>query len=66
MTEGWPPWRPRARAAASPAVVQLADEVALELGQGGKDMEDELAARGGGIDRILQAAEADATGGQTP
>jgi hypothetical protein len=39
----------------------FADEVALELGQGGEDVEDELAAGGGGVDRLLQAAEPDAT-----
>jgi hypothetical protein len=37
----------------------LADQVAFELGQGGEDVEDELAARGGGIDRLLEAAEPD-------
>ena len=42
----------------------FADEVAFELGQGGKDMEDELAAGGGGVDRLLQAAESDAAVGQ--
>jgi len=39
----------------------FADEVAFELGQGGKDVEDELAAGGGGVDCLLQAAEPDAT-----
>ena len=43
----------------------FADEVAFELGQGGKDMEDQLAARGGGIDRLLQAAEPNAALGQS-
>src|SRR6266508_1865377 len=37
----------------------LPNEIALELGQGAKDMEDELAARRGGIDVFLQTAEAD-------
>ena len=38
----------------------LADEVALELGQGGEDVEDQLAARRRGVDMLLQAFEADA------
>jgi hypothetical protein len=42
----------------------LTDEVAFELGQGGEDMEHELAAGGGGVDRLLQAAEPDAAVGQ--
>src|SRR5215203_4293958 len=42
----------------------FADEVAFELGQGGEDVEDELAAGGGGIDRLLEAAEPDAAVGQ--
>ena len=37
----------------------FADEVAFELGQGGKDVEDQLAAGGGGVDRLLQAPEPD-------
>jgi hypothetical protein len=31
----------------------FADQVALELGQGGKDVEDELATGSGGVDRLL-------------
>jgi hypothetical protein len=42
----------------------LADEVAFELGQGGEDVEDELAAGGGGVDRLLQAPEPDAALGE--
>ena len=42
-----------------PGAGPFADVVAFELGQGGKDMEDELAARGGGIDRFLEASEPD-------
>jgi hypothetical protein len=42
----------------------FADEVAFELGQGGKDVEDELAARGGGVDGLLEAAEPYALVGQ--
>jgi hypothetical protein len=37
----------------------LADQVAFELRQGGEHVEDELAARGSGVDRLLQAAEPD-------
>jgi hypothetical protein len=40
-----------------PSRCTFADEVAFELGQGGEHMEDELAARRGGVDRFLQAAE---------
>jgi hypothetical protein len=43
----------------------FADEVAFELGQGAKDVEDELAAGGGGVDRLLQTAEPDATVGES-
>jgi hypothetical protein len=63
-TDGRPPWRPRARAAASPAGGAFADEVAFEFGQGGEHVEDELAAGGGGVDRLLEAAEPDAALGQ--
>jgi hypothetical protein len=42
----------------------FADEIAFELGQDGEHMKDELAARGGGVDRLLEAAEPDATLGQ--
>jgi hypothetical protein len=47
-----------------PSAGALADEVAFELGQGGEHMKDELAARGGGVDGLLQAAEPDAAVGQ--
>jgi len=40
--------------------MRFADEVAFELGQGGEDVEDELAAGSGGVDRLLEAAEPDA------
>jgi hypothetical protein len=46
-----------------PSGCPLADEVAFELGQGGEDVEDELAA-GGGVDRLLEAAEPDAAVGE--
>jgi hypothetical protein len=39
----------------------FADEVAFELGQSGEDMEHQFAARGGGVDRLLEAAEPDPT-----
>jgi hypothetical protein len=56
--------RPAAVAAAGagrgqPSIGAFADEVAFELGQGGEDVEDELAAGGGGVDRLLEAAEPD-------
>jgi hypothetical protein len=58
--------RPRPTSPASPRPCglearsgPLADQVPLELGQGTEDMEDELAAAGGRVDRLLQAAEAD-------
>ena len=37
----------------------LADQIALELGQGPEDVEDELAARRGGVDLLGQTLEAD-------
>jgi hypothetical protein len=42
----------------------FADEVAFEFGQGREHVEDELAARGGGVDRLLEAAEPDPAVGQ--
>ena len=42
----------------------FADEVAFDLGQGGEDIEHQLAARGGGVDRLLEAAEPNAAVGQ--
>jgi hypothetical protein len=58
--------RSAAAAAAGPGRGQpragpLPDEVAFELGQRGEDVEDELAAGGGGVDCLLQAAEPDYT-----
>jgi hypothetical protein len=38
----------------------LADQVALALGQRAEDMEDQVPARGGRVDLLLQAAKADA------
>src|SRR5208337_854721 len=37
----------------------LADDVPLELGQGGEDVEDQLPAAGGRVDALLEASEAD-------
>jgi hypothetical protein len=37
----------------------LADQIALELGQGPEEMEDELAARRGGVDLLGQTLEPD-------
>jgi hypothetical protein len=47
-----------------PGAGALADQVALELGQRGEHVEDELAAWPGGVDRLLQAAEPDPAVGQ--
>jgi hypothetical protein len=47
-----------------PGAGAFADEVAFELGQGGEDVEDELAAGGGGVDRLLETAESDPTLGE--
>jgi hypothetical protein len=41
-----------------------ADQVALELGERSEDVEHELAAGGGGVDRLLQAAEPDTPVGE--
>jgi hypothetical protein len=60
MTEGRPPWRPRARAAARPAVVRSRMRSRSNSARLGEDVEDELAAGGGGVDRLLEAAEPDA------
>jgi hypothetical protein len=61
---------PAAVAAAGPGGGQsrgraFADEVAFELGQGGEDVEDELAAGGGGVDRLLEAPESDPAVGES-
>jgi hypothetical protein len=54
--------RPAATATPGPSRGQpgagaFADEIAFELGQGGEDMEHELAAGRGGVDRFLQTPE---------
>src|SRR5271166_3448960 len=53
---------PPAPLAARPSRVEpgpgpLADEIPLELGQGGKDVEDQLAAAGSRVDALLEAPE---------
>ena len=45
-----------------PCLRTLADDVPLELGERPEDVEDELAAAGGRVDRLLEAAEADLPG----
>jgi len=63
MTDGRPPPRPRARGRqAGPGA--LADQVALELGQRGEDVEDEASAARGRVDALLEAPEADVALGQ--
>lgn len=42
-----------------PGLSPFADDVALELGQGGEDMEDQLPAAGGRVDLFGQALETD-------
>lgn len=44
-----------------PSCGPLADHVALELGEGGKDVEGEAACRSGRVERLLERAEAGAT-----
>jgi hypothetical protein len=44
-----------------PGAGPLPDEVTFELSQGREHVEHELAARRRGVDRLLQAAEPDAT-----
>jgi hypothetical protein len=47
-----------------PSAGAFTDEVAFELSEGGEDVEDELAAGGGGVDCLLEAAEPDAAVGE--
>ena len=47
-----------------PGAGPFADEVAFDLGQGREDVEQELAAWGGGVDRLLPAPEPDPTFGE--
>src|SRR5262245_7802173 len=54
-----PPLWPRARGRVEPGPGPLADEVPLELGQGGEDVEDQLAAAGGRVDALPEALEPD-------
>jgi hypothetical protein len=44
--------------------VRFADQVALELGQGGEDVEDQTPSGRGGVDALLQRAEPHATVGE--
>lgn len=54
-----PPWRPRARAAARPAWVHFAQQVALHLGEHGADLQHGAAHNRGGVDPVLERAKAD-------
>jgi hypothetical protein len=51
-TDGRPPPAAAGPGGGQPRRSAFADEVAFELGQGGEDVEDELAAGGGGVDRL--------------
>src|SRR2546422_1078536 len=42
-----------------PGLRPFADDIPFEFGQGGEDVEDQLAAAGGGVDLLGQAFEAD-------
>jgi hypothetical protein len=42
-----------------PGLCPLSDHAPLELGQGGEDVEDQLATAGGGVDLLGEALEAD-------
>jgi hypothetical protein len=48
-----------------PSTGAFADQVAFKLGQSREDMEDQLAARSGGVDRLLEAPKPDAAVGQS-
>jgi len=63
-TDGRPAAATPGPSSGQPGAGAFADELAFELGQGGEDVEDELAAGRGGVDRFLEAAEPDATVGQ--
>jgi hypothetical protein len=63
-TDGRPPWAAASPGSGQPGAGPLADKVAFELSQGGEHAQDELAAGGGGVDRLLQAAEPDAAVGR--
>jgi hypothetical protein len=69
----WSLWGHHRRSAAAaatgpgrgqPGAGALADQVAFELGQGGEHVEHQLAAGGGGVDRLLQAPEPNPSLGQ--
>ena len=61
ITDGRPPWRPPNPGSSQPGGGAFTDEVALELRQSGEHVKDKSAAGGGGVDRLLEAAEPDAT-----
>src|ERR687886_2456521 len=56
---GRPPRAAAGSCCSKPGQRALTDQIALELGEGAEDVEDELAAKGGGVDALLEAAEAD-------
>lgn len=56
---GWAPTPPASRASCvETGPCPLADDRALELSQGAEDVEHQLTARGGGVDRLGQGSEA--------
>src|SRR5450631_1606072 len=57
MTLGRPPWRPRARAALRPAALE--DQLALELGKRGEQVQLQAAGGGRGVDALAQRSERD-------
>jgi hypothetical protein len=63
-TEGRPPWRPRARAAASPAAVRSRIRSRSNSARAAKTWKTSLPPGGGGVDCLLQVAEPDAPVGQ--
>jgi short chain dehydrogenase len=64
ITEGRPPWRPRARAAASPAAVRSRMRSRSNSARAAKTWNTSLPAGGGGVDGFLEAAEPDAALGE--
>jgi hypothetical protein len=64
ITDGRPPWRPRARAAARPAVVRSRMRSRSNSAKAAKTWKTSLPPGGGGVDRFLEAAEPDAALGQ--
>src|SRR5215204_3210733 len=64
-TEGRPPRRPRARAAASPAAVRSRMRSRSNSARAAKTWKTSLPPGGGGVDRLLEAAEPDPAVGQS-